>query len=623
MKLLINIFNSKTARYVLLFIMLLGGASFAQTPRISMTTQSSTDTIQIALESSTDSATIYICREHAGGGAIDTLTRTIYKNVKGVSIPMISTRVSIIGNVSYFLIDDFNHANTVLTIDASNHSILTHFYFLGNSLDTGLRTLRYLNVSNCTALGELGIEHTRLSSADSFLFNGCTKLKRINCRHGLLDSLDVSGCDSLTNLECPYNQLRYLRLNSQIALVYCSNNLLENIQVNNLPNVRTILANNNLLTSLDVSNCDKLTTLECCGNLMTACALDSLFNTLPYRPSSHRREIRISVRNLYGDSLVDPNPGTFTCHTSLATRKEWHFTDSISGDGSGCCSEIKAYNMEIKNITLNSAIIAWEDSLAHFPWSLSFWKENDTAVTSIEINKTSHTLKGLLPWTTYHVAVRAVCPETAAWSDTLTFLTLRDHKIMYIEEPKPDSCKLAGTAITPQALVYNGSSAAMSRLAIYADIDSAGHLKAHLVDTILFIEPMKTHFHTFTSAYNVPYMPIGSRYGVKVYMDSVADDADLSNDTVSILVCVDSSSSITEQPITEKAIRLHPNPVNGTLHIESEMEISKVEVYDLLGHRQIITTHANEIDCSQLSVGIYFVKVFTERGNIARKFIKE
>ena len=82
MKLLINIFNSKTARYVLLFIMLLGGASFAQTPRISMTTQSSTDTIQIALESSTDSATIYICREHAGGGAIDTLTRTIYKNVK-------------------------------------------------------------------------------------------------------------------------------------------------------------------------------------------------------------------------------------------------------------------------------------------------------------------------------------------------------------------------------------------------------------------------------------------------------------------------------------------------------------------------------------------------------------
>jgi len=621
MKLLINIFNSKTARYVLLFIMLLGGASFAQTPRISMTTLSSTDTIQIALESSTDSTTIYICREHAGGGAIDTLTRTIYKNAKWVSIPMISTRVSIIGNVSYFLMNGFDHANTVLTIDASNHPTLTYFYFGGNPIDTGLRTLRYLNMSNCTTLEDLACAYTRLSSSDSIFFNGCTKLKRMHCWHGLLDSLDVSGCDSLTDLDCSYNQLKYLLLNSQLKLVHCANNLLENIQINNLPNIATILANNNLLTSLDVSNCYKLTNLECADNLMSACALDSLFNTLPYRPSSHRGSIKIFGKSIYGDTIT--NPGAFTCHTSLATRKEWHFTDSISGDGSGCCSEIKAYNMEIKNITLNSAIIAWEDSLAHFPWSLSFWKENDTAVTSIEINKTSHTLKGLLPWTTYHVAVRVVCPETAAWSDTLTFLTLRDHKIMYIEEPKPDSCKLAGTAVTPQALVYNGSSAAMSRLAIYADIDSAGHLKAHLVDTILFIEPMKTHFHTFTSAYNVPYMPIGSRYGVKVYMDSVADDADLSNDTVSILVCVDSSSSITEQPITEKAIRLHPNPVNGTLHIESEMEISKVEVYDLLGHRQIITTHANEIDCSQLSVGIYFVKVFTERGNIARKFIKE
>jgi len=75
--------------------------------------------------------------------------------------------------------------------------------------------------------------------------------------------------------------------------------------------------------------------------------------------------------------------------------------------------------------------------------------------------------------------------------------------------------------------------------------------------------------------------------------------------------------------IKQDNIRFYPNPVNATLYIESKADISRVEVYDVLGRRQLSTTYSNTIDCSTLSAGIYILKLTTPQGNLIKKFVKE
>jgi hypothetical protein len=69
--------------------------------------------------------------------------------------------------------------------------------------------------------------------------------------------------------------------------------------------------------------------------------------------------------------------------------------------------------------------------------------------------------------------------------------------------------------------------------------------------------------------------------------------------------------------------RLYPNPVSGMLYIESSAEVNRIEIYDVLGCRQLIATYSNKIDCSTLSAGIYILKLTTSQGNLIKKFVKE
>jgi len=85
------------------------------------------------------------------------------------------------------------------------------------------------------------------------------------------------------------------------------------------------------------------------------------------------------------------------------------------------------------------------------------------------------------------------------------------------------------------------------------------------------------------------------------------------------------------KPITndESQITVYPNPTNGELRIENgELRINNVEVYDIMGkklssHPLIITSSNHLIDISNLSAGVYFLKITTEKGIVTKKIIKQ
>ncbi|MCX6197662.1 MAG: T9SS type A sorting domain-containing protein [Bacteroidetes bacterium] len=75
----------------------------------------------------------------------------------------------------------------------------------------------------------------------------------------------------------------------------------------------------------------------------------------------------------------------------------------------------------------------------------------------------------------------------------------------------------------------------------------------------------------------------------------------------------------------EPEVKLYPNPTNEKLFIESPLDNCVVEIFSLEGRKQLhieINSKAESIDISNLSNGLYFVNISSDK-SITRKFVKE
>ena len=76
-------------------------------------------------------------------------------------------------------------------------------------------------------------------------------------------------------------------------------------------------------------------------------------------------------------------------------------------------------------------------------------------------------------------------------------------------------------------------------------------------------------------------------------------------------------------------IKIFPNPAHNELTIESgDLKIEKIEIYDLTGRKTFnsqfsILNSQLKINVSTLHQGMYLLHIYTDKGTIARKFVKE
>ncbi|HEX8562174.1 MAG TPA: T9SS type A sorting domain-containing protein [Flavobacterium sp.] len=78
----------------------------------------------------------------------------------------------------------------------------------------------------------------------------------------------------------------------------------------------------------------------------------------------------------------------------------------------------------------------------------------------------------------------------------------------------------------------------------------------------------------------------------------------------------------------ESFFTVHPNPVNERLNISTiaEISVSSMSIYNMLGQQLIVIPNAeniNVVDVSMLQSGTYFLKIYSDKGNSAIKFIKQ
>lgn len=82
-----------------------------------------------------------------------------------------------------------------------------------------------------------------------------------------------------------------------------------------------------------------------------------------------------------------------------------------------------------------------------------------------------------------------------------------------------------------------------------------------------------------------------------------------------------------EQIAGKNSIRIYPNPVQNSLHLDLNLITAKqIQIYDMNGRlvRELfnISSHT-QIDVTSLQKGLYFMQISTENGILIKKFIKQ
>ena len=208
--------------------------------------------------------------------------------------------------------------------------------------------LTSLNVSGLNALSYLNCGYNNLISLD---VSGCNALVTLYCFDNNLTSLDVSDCTALEKLVCDVNNLTSLDLSGLNALEHlsCNTNNLTSLDVSDLNALEHLSCNFNNLTSLNVSGCTALEYLSCDKNNLTSLDVSGLF--------------ALEVLNCNLNNLTSLNIAGCTALKSLSSSSN----DLTSLNVSGCTAlsylNVRYNFMEnenaVTNVTDAATFVAW------------------------------------------------------------------------------------------------------------------------------------------------------------------------------------------------------------------------------------------------------------------------
>ena len=84
-----------------------------------------------------------------------------------------------------------------------------------------------------------------------------------------------------------------------------------------------------------------------------------------------------------------------------------------------------------------------------------------------------------------------------------------------------------------------------------------------------------------------------------------------------------STLGIEENVLTDGQVSIYPNPASEYINISSALELTKVEMFDLLGKQVMETLETSQLKIKHLPTGMYLIKVYATNGTLTKKIIIE
>lgn len=178
------------------------------------------------------------------------------------------------GVIVFFLtlISFFNHSQNTFVPDDNFEQVLIDLGFDVPPLDDFVPTANINTITNLDIPSNKGI-------VDLTGIEGFSALQRLDCRNNLINVLNVSQLPNLQILWCSFNQLTNLDVtqNSNLISLLCENNLLTNLDLTKNQDLNILVCSNNQLTTLDISQNITLSNVSCDYNFLIN--LDTSKNT--------------------------------------------------------------------------------------------------------------------------------------------------------------------------------------------------------------------------------------------------------------------------------------------------------------------------------------------------------
>ena len=199
-----------------------------------------------------------------------------------------------------------------------------HLYTLTSQTVTLLGNLTFLKCNGNLSRPPVPYQNL-LTSLD---VSGCNTLTKLDCSKNSLQSLDVSGCNTLSELDCSDNSLQSLDIthNEALTKLSCWGNQLETLDLSQCLNLVHVDLSWNQLTHLDVSHNSELQFLECVDNQIKGEAMTALVNGLPDRMDKEPGRFKV-IRE---DAKTDGNI-CLKSDVAIAKAKNWSVEDE-NGD---------------------------------------------------------------------------------------------------------------------------------------------------------------------------------------------------------------------------------------------------------------------------------------------------
>ena len=83
-------------------------------------------------------------------------------------------------------------------------------------------------------------------------------------------------------------------------------------------------------------------------------------------------------------------------------------------------------------------------------------------------------------------------------------------------------------------------------------------------------------------------------------------------------------NTLSTDVFSRNVVGLYPNPATTEINVSTDVEISSVEVFNVIGKRVMSTSNLseNKIDVSNLTNGIYILRISSGNSFITKKFVK-
>jgi hypothetical protein len=335
--------------------------------------------------------------------------------------------------------------------------------------------------------------------------------------------------------------------------------------------------------------------------------------------SSHQYVLNKLTGTIHVQAVMDnPNPNPTASSTALLVFA-WRNDGSIdyqpaaiitnltvTGTGSGpapTCDVPTGLTVPASSITQTSATATWTAGGTETAWDVQYkLHSSNTWGNAIPVTATSYNITGLTAGTQYDVRVRANCgTSTSDWSNAVTFTTLSQG-----QDPCNDPTNLTASEVTTNSVVldWTENGTATTWTVNYKEADAANMSTA----------TANAHPYTLTG------LQPGTSYSVYVIANCANGQSGASNMVTFTTQTVGIDSY-------EQTVSLYPNPNNGQFTINNDQLImNNVQVYDVYGKLlKTVEVNANtmELDVRELSAGMYFVRISTEKGVVTKSFVKK